>query len=94
MSPITLCDLSKALDNINYDMLLRKFNMLKIDSFWFNTYLNQRTQSVRMGKHFSDKREVSYGVPQGSVLDPILSLIYVNDLSQYTPDYLVIQYAD
>ncbi len=68
--------------------------MLKTDSFWFNSYLQKRTQSVRVGKYLSHKMEVAYGVPHGSVLGPIIFLIYANDLSQLISDCLIIQYAD
>ncbi len=68
--------------------------MLSVDPFWFNSYLSDRTQSVRINLTTSGKTNVSYGVPQGSVLGPILFIIYVNDLSSFLPNCEVIQYAD
>lgn len=94
ISLITLCDLSKAFDSVNHGYLMSKLTKLNIDNFWFDSYLNNRTQRVRMGKALSEICEISYGVPQGSVLGPILFLIYVNDFSQFIPDCHVLQYAD
>ncbi len=94
ISLLTLCDLSKAFDSVNHDILMSKLNKLRIDNFWFNNYLYKRSQSVRIKNCFSDKSEILYGVPQGSVLRPILFSIYVNDLSQHISGCLIIQYAD
>ncbi len=86
--------LSKAFDSVNHEILLRKIKQLRIDTYLFDSYLSERPQSVRLGKHVSGKLNVSFGVPQGSVFSPLMFLIYVNDLSKYISDCLVIQYAD
>ncbi len=94
ISRLTLCDLSKAFDSVSHDILKEKMCDIGIDSFWFANYLTNRTQSVRIGKDVSSKLQVLFGVPQGSILGPILFTIYVNDLSRHVNDCLTIQYAD
>ena len=91
---MTLCDLSKAFASVHHETLMKKLKELRIDTFSFRDYLRERTQSVYIKKCVSDELGVSHGVLQGSVLDPVLLLIYVNDLSQHVSDCLVIQYAD
>ena len=91
---ITLCDLSKAFDSVNHDILLQRCLKLRIDPFWIQDYLLNRTQSVRLNSHTSTKSLVSHGVPQGSILGPILFSIFVNDISEFISDCVIVQYAD
>ena len=94
LSLLTLCDLSKAFDSVSHPILLDKLLKLNIDPFWFNDYLKDRTQSVRFNNTISSKKFITYGVPQGSILGPLLFNIYANDISDYIKDCVIVQYAD
>ncbi len=67
---------------------------MAIDTFWFDDYLEDRSQSVGLNKTISSKAAIKFGGPQGSILGPILFNIYVNDLSEYVANYHLVQYAD
>ncbi len=91
---LTLCDLSKAFDSVSHQILLLKCSDLNIDNFWFNNYLQNRTQSVRLNNILSNEMNITCGVSQGSILGPILFSIYVNDISKHLEQCHIIQYAD
>ena len=72
ISLLILCDLSKAFDSVDHEILLKKCKEHYIDSFWFEDYLRHRNQSVRLGDIRSSVAKVEFGVLQGSALGPIL----------------------
>ena len=78
-----LCDMSKAFDVIDHDILLRKLNNYGIRGLaneWFRNYLSERQQFVEIDGEKSQMALIQIGVPQGSILGPLLYLIYVNDI--------------
>ena len=91
-----LCDLSKAFDVIDHKILLHKLRQYGIRGVvikWFESYLKDRNQFVNFENNDSDKRNILCGVPQGSILGPLLYLIYVNDIFMAC-DSTILSYAD
>ena len=96
MTGIILIDLQKAFDTIIHDILQQKLYAIGFSKHsvnWFRSYLINRTFLVNLGNAFSQPACVSSGVPQGSILGPLLFLIYINDMSQAVKCNLFL-YAD
>ena len=90
-------DLSKAFDTLNHEILLYKLNYYGIRGItlsWFKSYLSHRSQFVVCNNCSSPKLPITCGVPQGSILGPLLFLIYINDIINSSSKLSYILFAD
>ena len=91
-----LIDLQKAFDTINHDILISKMKHLgfsKEATLWFKSYLSNRKFKVHINKTFSESGNLLCGLSQGSILGPLLFLLYINDMPQAI-DCELLLYAD
>ena len=90
-------DLSKAFDTVNHKILIEKLSHYGIRGtplLWFSDYLSNRKQFIKFNDALSDYKTVNCGVPQGSILGPLLIFIYVNDISNCCSLLKLILFAD
>ena len=90
-------DLQKAFDTVNHTILIEKFRYYGIRGTalsWFTTFIQDRSHTVSINGNSSNKITTTHGVPQGSVLGPLLFLLYINDLHEAIQNSTVLHFAD
>ena len=90
-------DITKAFDTVNHGVLLGKLERCGVRGLplhWFASYLKDRQQCVSTSGHCFSQRTINIGIPQGAIIEPVLFLLYVNDLPNITSEFLSILHAD
>ena len=94
---VIFLDIRKAFDDIDHSILLEKllhYGVSKDSLLFIKSYLMNRTQCCSVNGKLSSVRQISYGVPQGSILGPLLFIIYMNDSPNAVKSADICMYAD
>ena len=97
LTGIILIDLQKEFDTIDHEILLQNFKAIRLSEStikWFESYLLERIFLVNIEDELFDFGKISCGVPQGSILGPLLLLIYVSDMPQAVTSTLLLYAGD
>ena len=97
VSLVCTLDMAKGFDTIPHDILLYKlkhYNFSPASINWFKSYLSDRSQIVKCNSEVSEEKPVNIGVPQGSILGPLLFILYTNDLPSVLKNCKCEKYAD
>ena len=90
-------DLSKAFDTLGREILFTKlttYRLTGMELIWFKSYFRKREQYVFCNNKASSRRVVQYGIPQGSILGPLMFVIYMNDITYASRNLKYVLYAD
>ena len=97
LNSVVFLDIKKAFDTVDHKILLQKLACYGVNGSsleLIESYLKDRSQCCSVNEQLSSMKSIACGVPQGSIIGPLLFIIYMNDLPQYVSDIDITMFAD